>query len=88
MNSEIEIDGKWQKCEFLYPLNEHPIEVSGQLGTSQWQQTPYKAKLVSIATVDPIGPGRYNIRHNGKQLVFEADRPAVDDVDGMLGNVL
>lgn len=81
MNSEIEIDGEWQKCEFLYPLKEFSIEAPGPLGSANWQKPRHNAKLISKT----IYPGEYNIRHNGRQLVFEADRP---DINGTLGNVL
>lgn len=82
MNSRIEIDGKWHECKILYPFKEPPLEVPGPLGTSQFQKSSYNAKLVSNLVVHL---GNYNIRHNGKQSVFEATR-AVSD--GVLGEVL
>jgi hypothetical protein len=84
MNSKIRIDGEWHECGFLYPFKEQlkPIKVPGPLGASQWQQSVYNAKLVSNRI---IPSGNYDIRHKGKQLIFEAERPVID---GIFGNVI
>lgn len=82
MNSQIEIDGKWHECEFLYPFKEPRIEIPAPHGMSEFQQSSYNAQLVSTLTIDT---GNYNIRHKGKQLVFKATRPVFD---GILGEVL
>jgi len=81
MNPKIEMNNEWYECNFQYPFKEPPVFTSGPLGTSRWLPPKYNAKLVSNYLF-PIG--RYTIVINGKQLIFEAERPIVD---GILGNV-
>lgn len=82
MSSEIEINGRLEECEFI-SFRKPPIAILGPLGSVEWQQDNYDAKLISL---NVIAPGKYIIYHNGKRLVFEAVRPDIHD--GMLGYVL
>jgi len=79
MKVKIEINGEWN--EYNLKLNESPIEISGPLGTKQWQKQKYNAKLVCN---NPLYLGRYNILLDGKKLIFEAEIPTTG---GFLGNV-
>jgi len=82
MNSEVEINGRLEKCEFIFS-RKSPIAITGPGGPESWQQNNYDARVISP---NVRAPGKYTIYHNGKRLVFEAVRPYIPD--GMLGYVL
>ncbi len=77
MKTEIQIESVWHECELSYPHQEEPLPVPGPGGTQHWQQSSYarfNAKLSTPRRGPIIPPGQYNVRHRGRQLVFEAQK--------------
>lgn len=85
MLSEIEINGAWFDCTFLYPNQEPPISVAGPMGTKSWQQSLYSrfnAKLTFRGSPQTVPPGQYRVRSGSKEYTFYAQKPEGDVVWG------
>jgi len=85
MDAKIEIEGTWYDCIFCYPNQEAPMLVRDPRGVEIYMESPFKrfnAKLIMRMEGPSVPNGAYNVRHQGKALVFEAQKSTVATVWG------